>query len=181
MPASQDRAFHLPRDQQRADFLMLQIAAVNMFTNREAFEDARARLRALDYAEIYIRFETLAEFHRLLSEGLRWREQFGYEPWTGNLDALHDAFHEPPSFSRSGGLVVAIDDFHRLAKADRRGAAHLLDIIEYQSRNHLLCGRRLIGLFRSDKYRDAADTKLGCRGPNWHDKTLPRLAGLLPG
>lgn len=172
MPASHDQAFRLPRDVQRADFLMLRLAAVNMFTERSLFEDARAELRALDYAEIFIRFETIEEFRRQLSEGLKWKLQFGSD-WAGNLDALHDGFHEPPSFSSSGGLVVAIDDFQRLVKADRRTAEHLLDIIEYQSRTQLLFGRRLIGLIRTDTYRYAADTRLGCRIPNWRGGKQP--------
>lgn len=162
---------------------MLRIAAVNMFADREAFEDARERLRALDYAEIFIPcggiedFEDLEGLRLTLTEGLRWQEQFGYSPWTGGLDALNDGFRDPPSFGPDGGLVVSIDDFQRLVKADRRTAEALLDIIECQSRNHLLFGRRLIALVRTDTYRHAADTGLGCRRPNWHAGKLPRRTG----
>lgn len=173
MPARRDRVFRLPGDVSRADLAMLRIAAVNLVTDRALFDARRAQLRALDYAEIFIRFETLDQFRRELSDGLEWQEQFGYAPWTGNLDALNDGFRDPPSFSRSGGLVVAIDGFDGLMTAESRTATALLDIIEYQSRNHLLYGRRLIALIRTDARRQWAGLTFGGRGPNWHDAHEP--------
>ena len=162
-----DPVFRLPGDASRADLAMLRIAAVNLVSDRALFAARRGQLRALDYAEIFIHFETLDRFRRELSEGLKWQEQFGYAPWTGNLDALNDGFRDPPSFSGSGGLVVAIDGFDALMAAERRTATVLLDIIEYQSRNHLLYGRRLIALIRSDARQSLAQLTFGGRGPNW--------------
>lgn len=168
MTARRGQVFRLPGDASRADLAMLRIAAVNMVPTDALFEACRARLLALDYAEIFIRVQSVDTFRRELSDGLKWREQFGYGPWTGNLDALNDGFRDPPSFSRSGGLVVAIDGFDVLMKADSRTATVLLDIIEYQSRNHLLYGRRLIALIRSDANRELARLTFGGREPNWH-------------
>ncbi|WP_442957136.1 hypothetical protein [Phreatobacter sp. AB_2022a] len=167
MAARRDPVFRLPGDASRADLALLRIAAVTMVSDRALFDACRARLRALDYAEIFLRFETLDGFRRELSAGLKWREQFGYAPWTGNLDALNDGFRDPPSFSGSGGLVVAIDGFDALMAAEPRTATVLLDIIECQSRNHLLYGRRLIALIRSDARQPLARLTFGGRGPNW--------------
>src|SRR6202041_350727 len=84
-----------------------------------------------------------------LGSGLHWMAQFGYEPWTGNLNALNDGLHNPP-FEPANCLALCFEGFHRINAEDRQFANGVLDVIEHQSRNQLLLGRRLLALVQTD-------------------------------
>jgi hypothetical protein len=105
-------------DETHSDYSLLQNGAVNLFWRKEPFEKSLNELRKLGYTLISIRFESIESFLVQLSEGLRWHDQFGYAPWTGNLDALNDSLRDPPSFSPSGCLAICIEDFDKLVSAD---------------------------------------------------------------
>jgi len=102
-----------------------------------------------------------------LSEGLRWHDQFGYAPWTGNLDALNDSLRDQPAFSPCGCLAICIEDFDKLVSVDREFAWKLLDILEYQSRDNLLLGRKLVALIQTNDNRYEADN-IGARHAQWN-------------
>lgn len=51
-------------------------------------------------------------FESQMSSALKWQEQFGYDPWTGNLDALNDGMRYYP-FGPSGRSALVLAGFHR--------------------------------------------------------------------
>ena len=65
-----------------------------------------------------------------MSDALNWQGQFGYWPWTGNLDALTDGFREQP-FGSEGRGALMLDGFHVLEQTDKDYAHIVLDIIEF--------------------------------------------------
>ncbi|MFJ7440119.1 hypothetical protein ACIQW5_20920 [Methylorubrum thiocyanatum] len=133
-------------DRERDDWELIRHAAVSLFRQPEALEEARAALAALRYdIATVICDHGEATFHAGLSGALRWEEQFGLSGWSGNLDALNDGFRRYP-FGRSGCAALVLSGFQAIVARDRTFAREVLDIIEYQARNHLLHGHVLICL-----------------------------------
>lgn len=154
---------------ERADWPLLQNGAVNLFWRPEILIEARQALAELDYEIIEVSCATeLPGFETLMSHALRWREQFGYAPWTGNLDAFNDAMRNFP-FGPSGRSVLVLTGFHRLVAADDKRAHALLDIIESAARDHLLECKLLIALVQTDDPRYACDD-IGCRSAHWNGR-----------
>ncbi len=87
----------------------------------------------------------------------------GYDEWTGNLDALNDAF----GMDFDGGLVLCFLRYDLLNAAKPEFAQGVLDIIESNSRDHLLLGRRLLALVQSDDPRIRFEP-LGARAAHWN-------------
>ena len=105
-----------------------------------------------------------------MSVALNWDGQFGYWPWTGNLDALTDGFREYP-FGPEGRGALILDGFHVLAQTDKNYAHIVLDIIESASRDLLLHGKILIGLVQTDDNRYVCPP-VGGRRVNWNRREL---------
>ena len=167
-------------DFQRADWPLLQNGAVNLFLNPEILADACKALSALDYeiAEVSCA-GSATEFETEMSKALRWHEAFGYEKWTGNLNALNDGFGCYP-FGPSSRSALVLTEFDHLVAADETRAQSMLDIIENWSRNHLLRGNYLIALVQTDDPHYECEG-LGSRSANWNwreqfyvDRGLPR-------
>jgi hypothetical protein len=154
-------------DFDRPDFRLLQNGAVNLFWRPEVLSEARQALSSLDYeiAEVSCCVE-VPSFEAQMSRALRWKEQFGYEPWTGNLDALNDGMRYLP-FGPSGRSALVLIGFHRLVAADSNRAHSILDIIESAARDHLLWGNTLIALVQTDDARYSYPP-IGCRRVNWN-------------
>ena len=149
------------------DWQFLADGAVNLFWRKELFDQAKAALTGVGYDLIEIKYRTLDEFCGQLGAALKWKEQFGYEPWTGNLDALNDGLRTVP-FPSSKRMAICIEAFHRLVDQQAQMAQGLLDVIEHQARNRLLLGHRLLALVQTD---DGAfeSTNLGARRAQWND------------
>ena len=154
-------------DFQRADWPLLQNGAVNLFWKHDILADACQQLHELAYEIADVSCAgSPSSFQAQMSRALSWRETFGQEPWTGNLDALNDGFrHYPFGPSARGALVLR--EFHHLVSADRERARSILDIIEWSSRNHLLKGQCLIALVQTDDPTYECEG-LGCRSANWN-------------
>ena len=149
-----------------ADWPFLREGAVTLFWRKELFESARRQLLAAQYDLFVVSCLKMQEFRGRMSEALRWTEQFGYEPWTGNLDALNDGFRTVP-FGPSRKFGLCLEDFDALVRSDARLAQGVLDIIEYNARDHLLSGCRLLALVQTnDPDYDAQN--LGARHANWN-------------
>jgi hypothetical protein len=99
---------------------------------------------------------------------LRWKEQFGYEPWTGNLNALNDGMRDYP-FGPSGRSALVLVGFHHLVAKSEELAQAVLDIFESAARNHLLLGKLLIALVQTDDPHYFC-SGLGCRSANWNPR-----------
>ncbi len=160
--------FNSAADFQRRDWALLQNGAVNLFHREEHLLSAEEALEALGY-----RLDRLTcsgdmdAFHDQVSSVLNWRDQFGYDGWNGNLNALNDGFRSYP-FGPTGRAALVLRNFHRLAADDPRLAHHLLDIVEHSARNHLLEGHLLIALIQTDD-PDYASGPIGARSANWNN------------
>jgi hypothetical protein len=130
-----------------------------------------------DYAVHVIDCSDIAEFRTQMTRVLRFEENYGYEPWTGNLDALNDAFGDL-DFDTRAGIAFCFSRIDLLAKSDRHTAQATLDLIEWHSRNYLLLGRRLLALAQSDDAAICFDP-LGARAAKWNqDEWLNADRGL---
>ena len=119
----------------------MQNGAVNLFWSLEVLKEARQELSALDYeiAEISCGVD-VPSFESQMSRALRWKEQFGYEPSTGNLHALNqDGMRDLP-FGLSGRSALVLIAFHHLVAADINRAHRILDIIEFKLLATTSCG-----------------------------------------
>jgi len=154
-------------DFERADWPLIQNGAVNLFWKPEILAKAREALSALDYeiAEVSCAAE-VPNFEVQMSRALSWKEQFGCEPWTGNLNALEDGMRHLP-FGPSGRNALVMTGFHHLVAADGKRAHSILDIIESAARDHLLASNLLIALVQTDDPRYSCES-IGCRNANWN-------------
>ena len=124
------------------------------------------KLVALGYLVHRIDARAREPFFTGLTEALRFLENFGYAPWTGNLDALNDAFREV-LFGDHRGVAFAFHRFDALYRVDPRLARVTLDILEASARDHLLFGHRLLAVVHSDD-PDLDLGLLGGRGATWN-------------
>lgn len=164
-------------DLHRADWHLLKSGPITLFKRKDLFEASISDLKQLGYLVLRVRFSTMDAFYRDVSACLKWREQFGYDQWNGNLDALNDGFRDQP-FEAATESVFCIEDFHRLVAADRPLAHEVLDIIALQSRNYLLFGKRLVGLIQTsdEKFNTGP---LGGAQANWNkDEWLNKNRGV---
>jgi hypothetical protein len=130
-------------DFKRADWPLLD-GAVNLFWQPAILAEALDDLRKLGYeiGEVSCR-SGRSGFYEQFSHVLRWEEQFGYSPWSGNLNALNDGLRYYP-FGSADRSALVLDGFHFLANEDSEFAHVVLDLIERAARNYLLTGRILI-------------------------------------
>jgi hypothetical protein len=149
-------------------FEFLRDGALTLYFRREGFDTAVEQLRVAGYRIHVIDATDPERFCEQMTRALRFKENFGYEPWTGNLDALVDAFREV--FSEEDcpkGAVFAFVGFDRYLARDKRAANIVLDTLEYQSRDCLLHGLGLIGLVQSDDPSMILEPT-GGRTPQWN-------------
>jgi Barstar (barnase inhibitor) len=149
-------------DFQRADWPLLQNGAVNLFWRPAILAEAMDNLRKLGYEIGQVScHSSRVSFNEQFSQVLRWKEQFGYYPWSGNLNALNDGLCDYP-FGSAGRSTLVLDRFHLLANEDSKYSHAILDIIESAARNHLLTGKILICLVQTDDNHYECP-HIGCR------------------
>jgi len=165
-------------DHDRADWPLLQNGAVHLFWSREVLSETRKNLVELGYEESEFEFGGKAPgFHAQMSRALKWRDQFGYDFWNGNLDALDDGMGHFP-FGPSGRSALIFLGFHHFTSKSPETAHAVLDIIESAARDHLLSGRLLIALVQTDDNRYACPP-VGARRVDWNPgEWLERDRGL---
>lgn len=153
----------------RADWPLLQDGAVSLFWRPEVLDDTRRALDALGYEVSDISgVSGWPHFIEKLSSVLRWQEQFGYAPWTGNLNALNDAMGGYP-FGAANQSALIIRDFDILVGEDAEGSQGLLDVLESAARDHLLWGRTLVILIHTNDNRYYSGP-IGDRPARWHPR-----------
>jgi hypothetical protein len=159
----------------RADWPLLRNGAVNLFWKPEVLKEARRELEYLDYEIADVSCGTqVPSFEVQMSRVLRWREQFGYEPWAGSLDAFNDGMKYFP-FGPSGRCALVLSGFHHLVAAAPERAHTLLDVIESAARDHLLEARLLIALVQTDDPRYSCQD-IGCRHASWNHREWPNAS-----
>ena len=153
---------------------LLQDGAVHLFWRAEVLDQWCSELTELGYATHTADCTNQARMRDAVSEILQWQEQFGYGPWTGNLDAFNDGMRGFP-FGPSGKAALILKRFDLFVRADPRSAEVVLDILECQARDHLLAGNRLLVLVQTD---DPAFSPppLGARKPSWNPQEWSNAA-----
>jgi hypothetical protein len=153
-------------DTDRLDWQLLQNGAVTLYWRRELFDRDISWLRDHGYSAHIIDCADIARFHAQMTRVLRFKENYGYEPWTGNLDALRDAFSDLV-FDSVTGIAFCFTRIDLLAAADRDLARTTLDIIESQSRDYLLFGHRFLAFAQTDDPAIELGS-IGARRANWN-------------
>ncbi|MCL9998228.1 MAG: hypothetical protein NBV68_02505 [Erythrobacter sp.] len=148
------------------DLRLLQDGAVHLFWQRAVLDKWCADLDALGYDLHLIDCTDPGTMRTRFSDVLHWEEQFGYGPWTGNLDALNDGMRGWP-FEGNDKVALVLLGFDRHVSRGEREAIALLDIIETQSRNCLLQGARLLALVQTED-RSFFTPDLGGRAAMWN-------------
>ncbi len=145
--------FTTEADFERPDWPLLEWGAVNLFWKPAVLLAVQEQLQGIGYKidRVTCR-DGESAFREQISDALNWSGQFGYRPWTGNLNALTDGFRDYP-FGPEGRGALILDGFHVLAQSDNEYAHAILDIIELASRDHLLYGKTLIGFVKTDDNR----------------------------
>lgn len=145
-------------DTNRADWLLLQSGAINLFWRKTYYDETKRDLAALGYRILDVPYMSYDQFILDLSEAVG-------SSWDGNLDALNDDL-SPFSFIGTN-TAICISRFQALMSFDARLGLTLLQIIEDQSRCHLLFGQRLIALIQTDDadFRSGATSRVEA---NWN-------------
>jgi len=126
-----------------ADWPFIQNGAVTLFLKQPVLESAVKMVSSEGYAVHQIDCETDEVMLQNLTVALRWQEQFGYAPTVLNLDALNDALRGMPC-DDCPSVVLVLTHFQAFCQRNEDAAHAVLDIIESQSRDHLLFGRKLL-------------------------------------
>ena len=150
-------------DMERLDWHLMQNGAVTLYFQTAILEEDVAWLRVHGYQIETIDCRDVAGFQCQISRVLKFKEQFGYDEWTGNLNALNDAF----GIDFEGGLVLCFLRYDLLKAAKPEFAQGVLDILESNSRDHLLFGRRLLALVQSNDPKIQFEP-LGARAAGWN-------------
>lgn len=133
--------------QHRPDYELLQTGPITLFFKTALLDEKLAWLREHQYkvAEVDCSgWKTEQHLHAAIADTLAFPDYYGQ-----NLDALNDCLKDVEIPAESG-LVLAFRRYDNLARIFHDLAFQVLDIIAYQSRNHLLFGRRFIILVQSD-------------------------------
>ena len=163
--------FTTDADFDRPDWPLVEWGAVTLFWNPAVLVEVEGQLKTIGYKidRVSCR-EGVEAFRDQMSDALNWKGQFGYWPWTGNLDALEDGFRDYPG-GPEGRAALVLDGFHMQAQADENYAHAILDIIEGASRDLLLRSRILIGLVQTDDNQYACPP-IGGRRAHWNRREL---------
>lgn len=153
-------------DTDRLDWQLMQNGAVTLYFQTTVLEGDLAWLRDHGYGIQTVDCKDLPAFYRQMSIAFHFLENFGYDDWTGNLDALNDAFR-CLDIDPGTGLVLCFVGYDQLKAASPHLAQGVLDIVEMHSRDYLLIGRRLLALVQSDDPRIQFEP-LGARHVHWN-------------
>jgi hypothetical protein len=150
----------------RGDWPFVQNGAVTLFLREEVLAGARDAMVKCGYSVRDIDCGTDESLVRDLAHALNWSENFGYMPSRLNLDALNDALGYEPLAS-SPKLLLVFNRFADFLKRSEDSAKGLLDVVEYQARNHLLLGQRLVAFVHTNDPRLQIEG-LGGRVTHWN-------------
>jgi hypothetical protein len=150
----------------RLDWTLLQNGAISLDWQRSLFDRDVQWLEDHKYVINLIDCSDIDGFRSRMTCVLRFKENYGYEPWGGNLDALNDAFGDL-DFDAAEGIAFCFTRIDLLAAGDPDLVQTVLDLIESHSSNYLLFGCRLLALVQSDDGKIRFDS-VGARRVNWN-------------
>jgi hypothetical protein len=160
-----------PRPDLASDWPYVRHGAVTLFKDRGVLADAVALMRAEGYSDHHIDCCTDGSLIASLAAALEWQRHFGYVPDRLNLDALNDALASVPN-AEMPRVVLVLERFEDFWQRDREVAIAVLDIIEDQSRLHLLFDNRLVAFVRTSDPALHVEN-LGGRAAQWNPKEWP--------
>ncbi|PZM85428.1 MAG: hypothetical protein DKT66_04395 [Candidatus Melainabacteria bacterium] len=159
----------------RLDFQLLLDGAVTLYYSADIMhEDCewlkqhKYKVRDLDASN----WNTEAAFHADVKRILEFPSYYGE-----NLNAFSDCLSDL-EMDEDGGFAIAIRHFNSFFRVMPDRAQAVLDIIETNSRRHLLIGKRLIALVQTDNPRVVYE-HVGCITPSWNPRErMERNRGL---
>lgn len=159
----------------RLDFQLLLDGAVTLYYSADIMhEDCewlkqhKYKVRDLDASN----WNTEAAFHADVKRILEFPSYYGE-----NLNAFSDCLSDL-EMDEEGGFAIAIMHFNSFFRVMPDRAQAVLDIIETNSRRHLLIGKRLIALVQTDNPRVVYE-HVGCITPSWNPRErMERNRGL---
>jgi hypothetical protein len=80
------------KDTDRLDWQLMQNGAVTLYFQPAILKADLTWLREKGYAVQTIDSHDLAGFQQQMSLAIQFKQQFGYDEWSGNLNALNDAY-----------------------------------------------------------------------------------------
>lgn len=162
----------------RVDWRLLQNGAINLYYRRAILDEDVGWVREHEYTVFTFdctRWKSEAAFHDDVSRTLGFPDGYGR-----NLDAFNDSLSDL-AVPDDGGVALQLIRFDTFAARLPDIAWHVLDIIDSQSRFHMLFGRRLIALVQSDDGAIRFE-QVGAHPVTWNPRELfPWLRGLKVG
>lgn len=164
-------------DYQRLDWALLQSGACTLYLRPEILAEDVAWLSSHGYrVDIFdcSTWTSEAVMHDQLASQLNFPDYYGRNP-----DAFKDCLCDLDIPEQSGRVLI-LDGYDRFARDNLRAAWSLLDIIEENARMHLLFGRRLLALLRTDDPQLAFEP-IGANAVGWNRRErLHTDRGLIP-
>lgn len=140
--------FNTEKDFQKLDYILLKESSVTLFHKKDLLDRAVKWLIENGYEIITFdcsKWQNIENFYKDFSEKLDFPKDYPAH----NLDSLNDWMYDI-EFNGSG-KVLAFQNFELMLKGEfLKVAMHLLDILEKQSRENLLLGKRLLTLLQSN-------------------------------
>jgi RNAse (barnase) inhibitor barstar len=159
-------AFNESEIADRRDWLQLRSGAISLYFRPEILAEDVTWLREHQY-EVYsfdcAAWETEADFHDEVNRQLSFPGYYGH-----NLHAFSDCLSQL-NVPEAGGLALQLMRIDQFASRLPAFAWDVLDIIEHNSRDFLLTGRRFIALAQTDDPRLCFDP-VGARRISWNPR-----------
>lgn len=157
------------RTWERVDWRILRAGAVSLYHHRDLLESHAGWLEGHGYR--VVTFDAAAWPNRVaalrnIGQALGFPSHYGRHP--GDLNKCLGNLEVPDP----GGLALVFMGFDAYHRADPLAAWHLLDNIEFRSRQFLLTGKRLMALAHSED-RDLRLPPVGGRhiARNWMERS----------
>ncbi len=159
----------------RLDFQLLLDGAVTLYYSADIMHEDCEWLKQHKYKVGDLdasNWNTEAAFHADVKRILEFPSYYGE-----NLNAFSDCLSDL-EMDEDGGFAIAIMHFNSFFRVMPDRAQAVLDIIETNSRRHLLIGKRLIALVQTDNPRVVYE-HVGCITPSWNPRErMERNRGL---
>lgn len=126
------------------DFFLYREGPIVVTCDRAIWENGiKWLVNARGFKRHHWTLNTEEAFYDEVSETLSWKEQFGYERWNGNLDALNDGA-SACEFTEGQRILISIDNADRLKNWFGQRTANIWDIFKDASRMQLIFGVGLL-------------------------------------
>ena len=156
---------------QRLDYNLLQSGSINLYYRPELLAEDVEWLAAHNYridSFDCASWQTEEDMYSAFATTLDFPDYFGR-----NLAALNDCLSDI-DVPEKGGRSLVFHHYNAFAAKMSEVAWHVLDILEINSRTHLLFGRRLLTLLQSDdpeiQFKSVGACPVRWNGREWLNK-----------